>query len=67
MPPPGFDELTLEQKEAYVEALMSRIRTPDVPDWHRVELAQRRSADVTEPVVRQPWREAIQDLRASGE
>ena len=38
IPPPGFDQLTVEQQIDYVQSLWERIAaTPDqvpIPDWH---------------------------------
>ena len=45
IPPPGFDELTVEERIDYVQSLWERIAaTPDqvaVPDWHREVLDER--------------------------
>lgn len=45
VPPPGFDELSVEEQIEYVQALWDHIaahpeRVP-VPDWHREELDRR--------------------------
>lgn len=46
--PPGFDELSVEEKLDYVESLWGRIvAKPEqipVPDWHRKILAERLAA-----------------------
>lgn len=37
IPPPGFDELSIQEKLDYVESLWERILTHEdvpVPDWH---------------------------------
>ena len=45
IPPPGFDQLTVEEQIDYVQLLWERIAaTPDqvpVPDWHREVLDER--------------------------
>ena len=45
LPPPGFDELSVDEKIDYLQSLWGRIAaTPDtvpVPDWHREILDQR--------------------------
>ena len=45
IPPPGFDELTVEEQIDYVQSLWDRIAaTPEqalVPDWHREVLDER--------------------------
>jgi putative addiction module component (TIGR02574 family) len=45
VPPPGFDELSVDEQIEYVQALWDHIaanpeRVP-VPDWHREELDRR--------------------------
>jgi putative addiction module component (TIGR02574 family) len=45
VPPPGFDDLSVEEQIEYVQALWDHIavqpeRVP-VPDWHREELDRR--------------------------
>ena len=45
LPPPGFDELSVDEKIDYLQSLWDRIAaTPEtvpVPDWHREILDQR--------------------------
>ena len=45
IPPPGFDQLTVEEQIDYVQLLWEHIAaTPDqvpVPDWHREVLEER--------------------------
>jgi hypothetical protein len=45
IPPPGFDDLTVEERIDYVQSLWERIvESPDqlpVPDWHREVLDER--------------------------
>lgn len=45
LPPPGFDNLPIEQRLAYVQQLWDRIASSaselPVPDWHRDEIARR--------------------------
>lgn len=44
-PPPGFDELPVEEKLEYVQSLWDRIAedadSVPVPDWHRQVLRER--------------------------
>ena len=56
IPPPGFDQLTVEEQIDYVQLLWERIAaTPDqvpVPDWHRERAREGSGPDGThlEPV-----------------
>ena len=65
LPPPGFDELTVEDQIAYVESLWDRIAaSPDdvpVPEWHKQMVAQRLAMD-SEPS--RPWDEVSDELHA---
>lgn len=67
MPPPGFDALSVEQKETYIRALEARVRSDETPEWHLEELARRRAEEANEPGSRRPWREAMRDLRSGTE
>jgi hypothetical protein len=44
-PPPGFDDLSSDEKIDYLALLWDRIKTPtatiDVPEWHREVIAER--------------------------
>ncbi|HEX5716691.1 MAG TPA: addiction module protein [Thermoanaerobaculia bacterium] len=48
LPPPGFDELSADEKIVYVQALWDRIEAPrenePVPDWH-LEIVRERLAE----------------------
>jgi Putative addiction module component len=52
VPPPGFDELTVDEQIDYVQSLWERIAaTTDevpVPDWHR-EVLDERLKDLNKP------------------
>jgi putative addiction module component (TIGR02574 family) len=67
MPPPGFDDLSPEEKIAYVEALWNRIaeREEDVPvpDWHREILAQRLKELRDGDPGAKPWSEVKAELQ----
>jgi putative addiction module component (TIGR02574 family) len=58
IPPPGFDDLSVEQKLDYVQSLWDRIAaTPTeipVPDWHREVLEARRAAYRADPQEGKP-------------
>jgi len=64
-PPPGFDELNVEEKLTYVQSLWDRIAaTPEavpVPDWHREVIDERMNKSGT--VVRRPWAKFRDELQ----
>lgn len=66
IPPPGFDELPVEEKVLYVEALWDRIAaTPEevgVPDWHRQLLSERLAEYRSDSKAGRPWREVRDEL-----
>lgn len=66
MPPPGFDELSPEEKLDYVQALWDRVasRPEDVPvpDWHREVVAERLAAHRAGEGSSRPWDEVRQEL-----
>jgi putative addiction module component (TIGR02574 family) len=66
IPPPGFDELPVEEKVHYVEALWDRIaETPEevsVPDWHRQLLSERLAEYRSDSKAGRPWREVRDEL-----
>ncbi len=74
-PPPGFDDLSAEEKIEYVQSLWDRIAaSPDeapVPDWHRDVVRARLKSHRDDPDQAASWpetREAIERrLRGSGE
>jgi len=59
IPPPGFDELTIDEQIDYVQSLWERIAaTPDqvpVPDWHREVLEERLKESETNPSAGESW------------
>jgi hypothetical protein len=64
-PPPGFDELTFDQKVAYIESLWNRVAAnPDtvpVPQWH-LDLIEERLR--TSQGHGRPWSKVRDELRA---
>ena len=66
IPPPGFDELLVEDKVRYVEALWDRIAAaPEdvrVPDWHRQLVSERLAEYRSDPNAGRPWREVRDEL-----
>jgi hypothetical protein len=67
-PPPGFEDLAIEEKIAYVQALWDLIilRPADVPvpEWHRAVIAERlaEARSIDAPV--RSWSEVRADLHA---
>lgn len=53
LPPPGFDDLSVEEKLDYVQSLWDRLSAPPaeipVPDWHRKVLQERLAAHRADP------------------
>lgn len=66
LPPPGFDELDIDEQVEYVQALWDRIgakedRVP-VPGWHR-EILDERLADLeANPDAGRSWEDVRADL-----
>ena len=58
IPPPGFDELSIEEKVDYVQSLWDRIavRPEDVPvpDWHLQVIEERLAAHEADPTAARP-------------
>ncbi len=66
-PPPGFDELPVEEKIDYVQSLWERIlATPEqvpVPNWHLRVLDERLEAYRTEPEQGKTWEQVREEVR----
>ena len=67
-PPPGFDDLSIEEQIEYVQFLWDRIAAhPDrvpVPDWHEEILDERLADLAANPDDGSPWEEVEKRLRA---
>lgn len=68
VPPPGFDELSVEEQIDYVHALWNRIaaspeRIP-VPQWHRDLIDERLDDLEANPEDGEPWEQVQDELRA---
>ena len=68
LPPPGFDDLSVDEQIAYVQSLWDRIAaTPEqvpVPEWHREILDERLKDDEANPDAGATWdvvRERLRD------
>jgi putative addiction module component (TIGR02574 family) len=66
IPPPGFDELSPDEKLEYVQALWDRVSEhPEqvpTPDWHREIVAQRLAAHRRGEGTSRAWSEVREDL-----
>jgi len=65
-PPPGFDDLTAEDKVEYVQSLWDRILArPEeipVPRWHQEIVAERLAAHRANPGATEPAEAVFEDL-----
>ena len=61
IPPPGFDELNIDDQIEYVQALWDLIAAKEdrvpVPDWHRRILDERLADLEANPNAGRPWEE----------
>ena len=66
LPPPGFDELAVDDQIDYVQALWDRIaanaEAVPVPDWHHEVLAERLVDLDANPDAGRPWEDVKADL-----
>jgi len=67
-PPPGFDELSVDERIDFVQSLWDRIAaTPEqvpVPDWHRRIIQERLEAYRTSPTDGRPWADVRTEIEA---
>jgi putative addiction module component (TIGR02574 family) len=65
-PPPGFDELPVEEKIDYVQSLWDRIANDvdEVPlhEWQRQLLEERLAAHRAAPHEARPWQDVLDGL-----
>ena len=65
--PPGFDDLSVDEKIGYLQSLWDRIAaTPEaipVPDWHREILGERLKDLEGNPVAGDSWEVVRERLR----
>ena len=68
LPPPGFDDLPVEDKIDYVQSLWDRIAAkPDqipVPEWHRQALDERLAAHEASPEAARSWQDVRDEIRS---
>jgi putative addiction module component (TIGR02574 family) len=66
LPPPGFDQLTIDEQIDYLHSLWDRITAhPEqipVPDWHREVLAERLAALDNSPSDGSAWEQFDREL-----
>ena len=67
MPPPGFDDLSSEEKVGYVQSLWDLISADQseilVPEWHRSELKRRLREREGSDADSRIWNEVQSELR----
>ena len=67
MPPPGFDDLSSEEKVSYVQSLWDLISADQskipVPEWHRSELKRRLREREGSDADSRSWDEVRSELR----
>jgi len=66
-PPPGFDDLSVDEQIDYVQSLWERIaaspeRVP-VPEWHQRIIGERLEAYKANPTDGRLWQEARKDIK----
>jgi putative addiction module component (TIGR02574 family) len=65
-PPPGFDDLTTQEKVEYVSALWDRVLgtqdTLEISDAQRALVRERLVAHRANPEAARPWSEARRDI-----
>ena len=68
LPPPGFDDLPVEDKIDYVQSLWDRIAArPDqipIPEWHRQVLDERLAAHEANHEAARPWQDVRDEIRS---
>ena len=66
IPPPGFDELSAEDKIDYVQSLWDRIAASPkelpVPEWHKQIISERLAAYRANPSEGRTWEQVRTDL-----
>lgn len=67
-PPPGFDELSVEERIDFVQSLWERIAAvPDqvpIPDWHRRIIQDRLESYRADPTAGRPWVDVRTEIEA---
>lgn len=67
-PPPGFDELSVDERIDFVQSLWDRIaETPDqvpIPEWHRSIIRERLASYRISSDAGRPWADVRADIAA---
>jgi putative addiction module component (TIGR02574 family) len=67
-PPPGFDELSVDERIDFVQSLWDRIAaSPEqvpVPGWHRRIIQERPESYRTDPTAGRPWVDVRTEIEA---
>ncbi len=67
LPPPGFDNLTIDQKLEYVQSLWDSIAEDEgkvpVPNWHKQIIQERLRALETQPEDVCDWEEVRSEIK----
>ena len=65
-PPPGFDDLSIDERVAYIQSLWDRVTAkPEdipVPDFHREVLNERLAQYQANPGEGRPWGEVREEI-----
>ena len=65
-PPPGFDDLSVEERIDFVQSLWDRIAaTPEqvpIPEWHRRIIQERLASYRANPTAGRPWVDVRADI-----
>ncbi len=65
-PPPGFDELSVDEQIDYLQSLWDRVATaPEnvpVPAWHREIIRKRLAELASDPSNTIPWEKAKEEI-----
>lgn len=68
LPPPGFEDLSADEKVEYVQSLWDRIaanpETVPVPEWHKEVVRQRLQEHEADPDGVRDWDEVRARLRS---
>jgi putative addiction module component (TIGR02574 family) len=66
MPPPGFDDLAVDEKIDYVQSLWDRIAVSEgelpLRAWQREVLDERLAAHRASPHEAKPWKDVLDEL-----
>ncbi|HYM10724.1 MAG TPA: addiction module protein [Bryobacterales bacterium] len=68
LPPPGFDDLPVEDQIGYVQSLWDRIAArvdqAPVPEWQKQVLDERLAAREAHPEEARPWDDVLDEIRS---